>query len=301
MKQETYDMESSANKNNINNLNIDINSFGGDKNIQRFYPSKQGKENQNSLSYKLREIKENQNKLQMNNNINNISNTSKYMNNSNEQSINNSNAIINQSQITNQSKYSKYKNSNSNFNNINNFNYNNSNSNINNMTGNNSTISNNSNNRKNSRQKNSSSTAQIDEQYEMQKLLELENKSANKYKENMYKKIKERENLKNNIPINKGYHNYNNYNMNNNINNNVNSEGIDKNIKNYIDEQAEKIKEFIHEEINNLHVDLIRQFEIQNIQNKKLFQQFSDIQSQMCQEIQRLKNENELLKKSIVK
>lgn len=301
MKQETYNMDPSANKGSINNLKTDINSFYEDKNNQRYFPSKQGKENQNSLSYKLKEIKDSQNKLQINNNINNIKYSNKYINNSNEASINNSNAYINQSQLTNQSKYSKYKNSNSNINNTNNLNYNNSNSNLNNITGNNSTISNNNNivtNRKSSRQKNSSSTAQIDEQYEMQKLLELENKTANKYKENIYKKIKDRENLKNNIPINKGY--YNNYNLNNsninNSNNNINNDDIDKNIKNYIDKQAEKIKEFIHEEISNLHVDLIRQFEIQNSQNMKMMQEFSVINSQMCKEIEKLKNENKLLK-----
>ena len=61
----------------------------------------------------------------------------------------------------------------------------------------------------------------------------------------------------------------------NNENNN-----IDINIKNYIDEQAEKIKEFIHDEINNLHVDLIRQFEIQNSQNLKIFQEFALINRQ---------------------
>ena len=318
MKQDTYDMESSANNTNQKNINMDFNSFGGDKNIQRYYPSKPGKENQNSLSYKLREIKESQKKLQMNNNMNNnIMKKYSNDNNSNEPSMNNSNTnLIQNSQMTNQSKYSKYKNNNIN----NNLNYNNSNSNINNVTGNNSTISHNSNsnisnnNRKSSRQKNSTSTAQIDEQYEMQKLLELENKSANKYKENMYKKIKERENLKNNIPISKGYYNYNNYNLNNsnsnsnsniNINNNLNNNfnkdnnnnnAIDKNIKDYIDEQAEKIKEFIHEEISNLHVDLIRQFEIQNSQNMKMMQEFSIINSQMCKEIEKLKNENKLLK-----
>ena len=96
MNQNTYDMQSSENKNNLN-MNL-----LADKNIQRYYPSKQGKENQNSLSYKLREIKENQNKFQMNNNINNSNLTS--MNNSNS-NIN----IMQNSQLTNQSKYSKYK------------------------------------------------------------------------------------------------------------------------------------------------------------------------------------------------
>ena len=53
MNQNTYDMLSDG-----NDLNIKYN-----KNIQKYYPQKQGKDYQNSLSYKLREIKENQNKL----------------------------------------------------------------------------------------------------------------------------------------------------------------------------------------------------------------------------------------------
>ena len=96
----------------------------------------------------------------------------------------------------------------------------------------------------------------------------------------IYKNV-EREKLKNNISIGKGYYNYKNYNFNNsnnnsyiNLNNNFNNNDIDKNIKDYIDEQAQKIKEFIHEEISNLHVDLIRQFEIQNSKNMKMIQEY---------------------------
>ena len=144
----------------------------------------------------------------------------------------------------------------------------------------------------------------------MQKLLELENKNySNKFKESAYKKLKEKDinnsnisnNIKNNIPISNNNSFYNNkgiYNNYNNINNIGDNTKIDKDIKNYIDEQAEKIKEFIHEEINNLHVDLIRQFEIQNSQNMKMLQEFSIINSQMCKEIERLKNENKLLKEN---
>ena len=69
MNQNTYDMK--VLENNMNNIYRD-------KNIQKYNPGKQYKENQNSLSYKLREIKENQNKSQMNN-----SNASSSINNSN--------------------------------------------------------------------------------------------------------------------------------------------------------------------------------------------------------------------------
>ena len=144
----------------------------------------------------------------------------------------------------------------------------------------------------------------------MQKLLELENKNyENKFKDVVYKKLKDKDNnlnssnnsisIKNNIPVNNNsyYNNINKsgYKKNLNIINEKENE-IDKDIKNYIDEQAEKIKEFVHEEINNLHVDLIRQFEIQNSQNLKMMQEFSLLNKQLYQEILKLKNENNMLK-----
>jgi protein NEDD1 len=278
MNQNTYDMKSTENKNSNTSpyLNVNMNNL-------QYYNSRIGKENKNSLTYKLRELQENQNRIKMNND----NNYNPSLNNSN------SNMTIN-TQLTNQSKYSKYKNipiSN---------NYINSNSNIN--------------SRKNSsRQKQSTSTAQIDEQYEMQKLLELENKNyENKFKDVVYKKIKEKDNnlnnsnnsisVKNNIPTNNNsyYNNMNKsgYKKNLDIYNNK-EDDIDKNIKNYIDKQAEKIKEFVHDEINNLHVDLIRQFEIQNSQNLKMMQEFSLINKQLYQEIVKLKNENNMLKNNI--
>ena len=286
MNQNTYDMKSTENKNSNTSpyLNVNMNNL-------QYYNSKIGKENKNSLTYKLRELQENQNRIKMNND----NNCNPSLNNSN------SNMTIN-TQLTNQSKYSKYKNIPISNNYINNNN-------------------NNINSRKNSsRQKQSTSTAQIDEQYEMQKLLELENKNyENKFKDVVYKKIKEKEkdkekdkdnilnnsnnniSTKNNIPINNNnyYNNLNKSGYKNNFTVNEKDDNIDKNIKNYIDEQAEKIKEFVHDEINNLHVDLIRQFEIQNSQNMKMFQEFAMINKQLYQEIERLKNENKLLKNNL--
>ena len=282
MNQNTYDMKSTENKNSNTSpyLNVNMNNL-------QYYNSKIGKENKNSLTYKLRELQENQNRIKMNND----NNYNPSLNNSN------SNMTIN-TQLTNQSKYSKYKNIPISNNYINN---------------------NNINSRKNSsRQKQSTSTAQIDEQYEMQKLLELENKNyENKFKDVVYKKIKEKEkekdkdnilnnsnnniSTKNNIPINNNnyYNNLNKSGYKNNFTVNEKDDNIDKNIKYYIDEQAEKIKEFVHDEINNLHVDLIRQFEIQNSQNMKMFQEFAMINKQLYQEIERLKNENKLLKNNL--
>ena len=271
MYQNTYDMKTSEN-NTISNLNNENN-----KEI-KYTNSKIGKENPNSLAYKLNQIREAQNKLKLNNDS--------YAN------------ALDNNKITNQNKYSKYKQIPTSNNYINN------NININ-------TNENHSSSRKSSsRQKQTSSTAQIDEQYEMQKLLELENKNyENKFKDVVYKKIKDKDNnlnnsnnnisVKNNIPTNNNsyYNNINKlgYKKNLNIINEKENE-IDKDIKNYIDEQAEKIKEFVHEEINNLHVDLIRQFEIQNSQNLKMMQEFSLLNKQLYQEILKLKNENNMLK-----
>ena len=271
MYQNTYDMKTSEN-NTISNLNNENN-----KEI-KYTNSKIGKENPNSLAYKLNQIREAQNKLKLNNDS--------YAN------------ALDNNKITNQNKYSKYKQIPTSNNYINN------NNNIN-------TNENHSSSRKSSsRQKQTSSTAQIDEQYEMQKLLELENKNyENKFKDVVYKKLKDKDNnlnssnnsisIKNNIPVNNNsyYNNINKsgYKKNLNIINEKENE-IDKDIKNYIDEQAEKIKEFVHEEINNLHVDLIRQFEIQNSQNLKMMQEFSLLNKQLYQEILKLKNENNMLK-----
>ena len=277
MYQNTYDMKTSEN-NTISNLNNENN-----KEI-KYTNSKIGKENPNSLAYKLNQIREAQNKLKLNNDS--------YAGNHTL-----ANALDN-NKITNQNKYSKYKQIPTSNNYINN------NININ-------TNENHSSSRKSSsRQKQTTSTAQIDEQYEMQKLLELENKNyENKFKDVVYKKLKDKDNnlnssnnsisIKNNIPVNNNsyYNNINKsgYKKNLNIINEKENE-IDKDIKNYIDEQAEKIKEFVHEEINNLHVDLIRQFEIQNSQNLKMMQEFSLLNKQLYQEILKLKNENNMLK-----
>jgi len=286
MSQNTYDMKSSE-----NNVNPYLNS--NNLTNLKYYDSKIGKENPNSLAYKLRELKENQNKMKINND-------------SFKANLNNSNSNLTEnSQITNKSRYSRHKNIPISNNYINDNNNNN-----------NSYIIN---SRKNtSRQKQTSSTAQIDEQYEMQKLLELENKNyANKFKDVVYKKIKDKDinlNNNNNNNINTKNNNYSNNNINNNdydeqinnkfgltknLNSNYKENDIDKNIKNYIDEQAEKIKEFIHDEINNLHVDLIRQFEIQNSQNLKMLQEFSLVNKHLYQEIQKLKNENKMLKNNL--
>ena len=140
----------------------------------------------------------------------------------------------------------------------------------------------------------------------MQKLLDLEKKNyINKFKDNAYKTVRD-------MNASSSSNNISNSNINTEVvknrksmksgSNVINSclinkdSGLDKNIKNYIDEKAEQLKEFFHEEINNLHCDLIKQFEIQNSQNMKMLQEFSMLNKQMAEEIKRLKSENELLK-----
>ena len=86
MNQNTYDMKSSENNSNTY-LNVNMNNL-------QYYNSKIGKENKNSLTYKLRELQENQNRIKMNND----NNYNPSLNNSN------SNMTIN-TQLTNQSKY----------------------------------------------------------------------------------------------------------------------------------------------------------------------------------------------------
>lgn len=249
MRQKTYDLKNET-------------GMISEKDLKAYYISKQGKENQNSLGYKLKELKENQ----LLDNSGTSVNTNIMMN-----------SKISQNQ--NQSIYNKYKTSNVQNNNINNTL--DTNSNRNNISNNNSI---NNTNRKNT------SIAQIDEGYEMKKLLDLEKQThSSKHKE------------KNKHNMTKMVNNYSNSNLHQNMNNSYNND-IDKNIKKYIDEKTEMIKEFIHEELNNLHVDLIRQFEIQNIQNTKTIQEYLIANSQMAKEIERLKNENQLLKdNSIVK
>jgi protein NEDD1 len=93
---------------------------------------------------------------------------------------------------------------------------------------------------------------------------------------------------------------------NKNINNNNNNYNIFQNqelnpsIQNYIDNRIEdeinKLKIFIHEEINTLHVDLIKQFEIQQNQMMEILRNNSLLNSKMAIEIEKLKRENENLK-----
>ena len=75
---------------------------------------------------------------------------------------------------------------------------------------------------------------------------------------------------------------------------------IDPDIKRYIrtciENETNQIKQFIHEEINTLHVDIIRQFEIQQRDMMESIREFSMLNTKMTQEIERLKKENEELK-----
>lgn len=71
---------------------------------------------------------------------------------------------------------------------------------------------------------------------------------------------------------------------------------VKKYIKTCIENETNQLKQFIHEEINTLHVDLIRQFEIQQAEMMNSIKEFSMMNTKMTQEIERLKKENENLK-----
>ena len=55
-------------------------------------------------------------------------------------------------------------------------------------------------------------------------------------------------------------------------------------------------KQFVHEAINTLHVDMIRQFQIHQTEMINAIRECSNLNAEMSQEIERLKKENESLK-----
>lgn len=119
-------------------------------------------------------------------------------------------------------------------------------------------------------------TVELNEENEMNKLLKYNNMFKEKAKKD------------NDI----------NANINDILNNNkVDKEiKIDKNLKQYVDEQTQKIKYFIHDEINSLRIDMIKQFELQNKKNIDALKEFSLLNTQLLLEVQKLKQENEHLK-----
>jgi len=54
-------------------------------------------------------------------------------------------------------------------------------------------------------------------------------------------------------------------NFNNSIANHDSENQTPINVKSLIETEMSKMKQFIHEEINSLHIDLIRQFQIQHV------------------------------------
>ena len=114
---------------------------------------------------------------------------------------------------------------------------------------------------------------------------------------NLYKKESFNNNNKNNN------NNIINNNFNNN-NNNYNEDQIDLNMKKYIEkvvkenikEESNKIKNYIHDEITSLHVDIIKQFEIQQNKMMNIIKTFSLLNSKMAIKIEELEKENNELK-----
>ena len=71
---------------------------------------------------------------------------------------------------------------------------------------------------------------------------------------------------------------------------------IKKTIKDNIKEESNKIKNFIHDEITSLHVDIIKQFEIQQNKMMQIIKKFSLLNSKMAIRIEELEKENTELK-----
>ena len=105
--------------------------------------------------------------------------------------------------------------------------------------------------------------------------------------------FKKKENLNNNFK-----------NINNKEEDDFNEDNIDLDMKKYIKkivkdnikEESNKIKNFIHEEISCLHVDIIKQFEIQQNKMMQIIKKFSLLNSQMAVKIEELEKENTELK-----
>lgn len=92
------------------------------------------------------------------------------------------------------------------------------------------------------------------------------------------------------------------YNINSNVNQVMNQDenNIDPDIKNYIREcienESNKLRQFIHEEVNTLHLDIIRQLQYQQNEIMNNMRDFSMLNQKMVEEVERLKKENETLK-----
>lgn len=78
------------------------------------------------------------------------------------------------------------------------------------------------------------------------------------------------------------------------------SSNINPEVREYIDTTIENhmnnFKHFVHEAINTLHVDMIRQFQIHQTEMINAIRECSNLNAEMSQEIERLKKENESLK-----
>lgn len=67
-------------------------------------------------------------------------------------------------------------------------------------------------------------------------------------------------------------------------------------VKNCIENETEKLKEFVHENINSLHLELIRQFEFNQAEIIQNIKPIIIMNNKLNQEIEKLKRENEDLK-----
>jgi len=86
--------------------------------------------------------------------------------------------------------------------------------------------------------------------------------------------------------------------LNNSINNKLNNLESQTNmfIKNTIEVEFFKLKQFIHEEVHGLHIELIRQFEIQQSEMAKMMKNLSLVNDRTAYELDKLRKENQNLR-----
>lgn len=73
-----------------------------------------------------------------------------------------------------------------------------------------------------------------------------------------------------------------------------------KDIKEYIDDKISEVKFFIHDEMNSLRVDLIRQFELDRTKNLTAISELMSSNNQLLGEIEKLRRENAVLKAKLL-
>ena len=236
------------------------------------FKGNKGKINYIEINKKIEKVNKNNNFANSNNNNNEkIKETESSFNNSSKKNLMSSNKNLNKIQ-------SKEKDNNDD--NLNDLNNNNNNNNV-------MEISEFRNSLKNNDKKNNNNVKQNENiKYKEDKINE-KNELLNLFKKKEYLNNKNYNNLNN--KEDEDYFNEDNIDLDM-------KKFIKKTIKENIKEESNKIKNFIDEEITSLHVDIIKQFEIQQNKMMQIIKKFSLLNSKMAIRIEELEKENTELK-----